>query len=155
MLRETLPDGAVRLSHEDCSFTYRRPRPGIVVVHIAGMDRGLLGTAPTDEFREDVSRYAPVELFVDTTEVTTPSVPVQDMWSEWFRDNRGALKSVSILARGNYMHFTMEVAKLFSRTGELIRVYLDPVAFHEALERAAPGASLPGRPSPRDATPRG
>lgn len=65
---------------------------------------------------------------------------MQEAWTEWFSGHRSALKSVSILTRSKLMHFTAEVVKLFSRTGELIRVYLDPEAFDEALQRAAPGA---------------
>lgn len=138
--RESLEDGAVRLSSERCSFTYQRPRPGVVFILIVGNDKGEFGTAPMDELREDIRRYAPVELFFEMDEVTGANLPVQEAWTEWFSSNRSALKSVSILTRSKYMHFTAEVVKLFSRTGELIRVYLDLEPFQEALQRAAPGA---------------
>ncbi|WNG41191.1 hypothetical protein F0U61_51430 [Archangium violaceum] len=138
--REVLEDGAVRLSSERCSFTYQRPRPGVVSILIVGNDKGEFGTAPMDELREDIRRYAPVELFFEMDEVTGANLPVQEAWTEWFSANRSALKSVSILTHSKYMHFTAEVVKLFSRTGELIRVYLDPEPFQEALQRAAPGA---------------
>ena len=59
--------------------------------------------------------------------------------------NRSDLKSVNMLVRSKYMHVTIEMARLFSRTGELIRVYLDPAAFEEAIARAAPGFKLPPR----------
>ncbi|QRK10620.1 STAS/SEC14 domain-containing protein [Archangium violaceum] len=138
--RETLEDGAVRLSSERCSFTYQRPRPGVVFILIVGNDKGEFGTSPMDELREDIRRYAPVELFFEMDEDTGANLPVQEAWTEWFSTNRSALKSVSILTHSKYMHFTAEVVKLFSRTGELIRVYLDPEPFQEALQRAAPGA---------------
>jgi hypothetical protein len=63
-------------------------------------------------------------------------VAVQDAWANWFGRQRGALARVSILATGKYMQFTAELVKFFSRTGELIRVYLDPAAFAEAIEKA-------------------
>lgn len=138
--RETLEDGSVRLSSERCSFIYRRPRPGVVYMRIIGQDRGEFGTAPMDELREDLRRYAPVELFVEMDESSGAAVPVQEAWTEWFSGHRSELKGVSILTHSKFMHFTAEVVKLFSRTGELIRVYLDPAAFDEALQRAAPGA---------------
>jgi hypothetical protein len=145
-MREALEDGTVRIADEQCSFTYWRPRPGVVVMRIEGKDRGQFGTAPTDELRGDVARYAPVELFVDTRDpLVSAHVGVQDHWTEWFRENRSALKSVNMLVAGNYMHFTAEVVKHFSRTGELIRVYLDDARFSEALKRAAPGFDLPKR----------
>ncbi len=137
--REVMEDGAVRLSSERCSFIYQRPRPGVVFIRIIGQDKGEFGTAPMDELREDIRRYAPVELFFEMDESTGANLPVQEAWTEWFSDNRSALKSVSILTRSKFMHFTAEVVKLFSRTGELIRVYLDPEPFREALQRAAPG----------------
>ena len=141
--RETLEDGAVRLASERCRFTFRRPRPGVVCLLIEGHDRGEFGTTPMDEMREDLSRYAPVEMFIEMDDTTGAVVPVQEAWTEWFSENRSALKSVSMLTRSKYMHFTAEVVKLFSRTGELIRVYLDPAPFDEALQRAAPGFVRP------------
>jgi hypothetical protein len=138
--RETREDGSVRLSSERCSFIYERPRPGVVFMRIIGHDKGEFGTAPMDELREDLRRHAPLELFIEMDESTGATLPVQEAWTEWFSHSRTALKSVSILTHSKYMHVTVEVAKLFSRTGELIRVYLDPATFDEALQRAAPGA---------------
>ncbi|WNG41190.1 hypothetical protein F0U61_51425 [Archangium violaceum] len=139
--RETLEDGWVRLTGERCSYTYLRPRPGVVYVRIKGDDRGELGEAPRDELREDLRRYAPLELFFEMDESTGANLPVQDAWTEWFSTNRPALKSVSVLTRSKFMHVSAEIVKLFSRTGELIRVYLDPEAFQEAIQRAAPDAA--------------
>ncbi|HYO72590.1 MAG TPA: hypothetical protein VEU33_41605 [Archangium sp.] len=136
--RETLEDGSVRLSSERCSFTYQRPRPGVVFMRIVGIDRGEFGTAPRDELRGDISRYSPIELFIEMDEITGANLPVQEAWTSWFSTNRPALKSVSMLTHSKFMHFTAEVVKFFSRTGELIRVYLEPQPFEEALKRAAP-----------------
>lgn len=136
--REVLPDGTVRLSAQGCSFTYNRPRPGVTLVRINGVDKGQFGQAALDELREDLLRHPPVELFVDTGPQASANLPVQETWTGWFRAHRSELKAVNILVRSSYMHFTAEVAKLFSRTGELIRVYLEPEPFREALLRAAP-----------------
>jgi hypothetical protein len=141
--RETLEEGTVRLSSERCSYTYYRPRPGVVFVRVTGDDRGEFGHAPRDELRGDLTRYAPVELFFEMDETTGTNLPVQESWTEWFRGNRPALKGVSVLTRSKFMHVSAEVVKLFSRTGELIRVYLDPAPFDEALQRAAPGFIRP------------
>ena len=141
--RETLKDGSVRLRSPKCSFTYFRLRPGVILMRIEGDDSGEFGTAPMDELREDLSRYAPVEMFIEMDDTTGAILPVQEAWTGWFSENRSALKSVSMLTRSKYMHFTAEVVKLFSRTGELIRVYLDPAPFDEALQRAAPGFVRP------------
>ena len=143
--RETLKDGSVRLRSLKCSFTYFRLRPGVVLMRIEGDDSGEFGTAPMDELREDLNRYAPVEFFVEMLPTAGARLPVQEAWTEWFSQNRAALKSVSILTRSKFMYFTAEVVKLFSRTGELIRVYLEQQPFEEAISRAAPGFTrLPG-----------
>lgn len=135
--------GVVILRDSQCSFTYHRPRPGVIIVVIRGRDTGQFGTGTVDELRRDLEIYAPVELFFDTSDVGAPATVVSEHWTEWLRDNRYALKSVSILVRSKFMHLTMEIAKLLSRTGEVIRVYLDPAYFEEALGRTVPGFRLP------------
>lgn len=141
-MKKILEDGTILLESGGCEFRFQRPRPGVIVIQSSGRDKGQFGTAPFDEMAEDLLRFAPVELFIDAGHVISAIVPVQDAWTEWFSQNRSSLKSVSMLVRSNYMHFTAEVAKLFSRTGELIRVYLDPARFEEAIARAAPGYRL-------------
>jgi hypothetical protein len=137
--RTTLEDGTVRLASERCAFTYHRLRPGVVLVRIEGLDRGEFGTRTVDELREDLSRFGPIEVFFDLGDTSGATVNVSDMWTEWFREHRANLKSVSILVRSKFVHLTIEVSKLFSRTGELIRIYLDEARFEEAIARAAPG----------------
>ena len=149
MKREQLEENVVRIEGERCAFTYRRLRPGVVLIQITGHDKGELGFASVDELREDISRFAPIELFFDTVDVLGATVNVSEMWTEWFSAHRSALKSVSILVRSRYVHLTIEVAKLFSRTGELIRIYLDPERFEEAIARAAPGFTHLPEPSRR------
>lgn len=139
--RDVLANGSVKLSDGQCSFVYVRPRPGVVVIRISGYDHGQFGTQTVDELREDLSRFAPVELFVDVQDAQGPVIPVQEAWTEFFSQNRSRLKSVSMLVRSKFMHVTTEVVKLFSRTGDLIRIYLDPTPFNEALSRAAPNYS--------------
>jgi hypothetical protein len=135
-------DGSLRLSAEGCCFTYRRPAPGVVLIQIQGHDRGQFGQATTDELLGDLNTYAPIELFVDTTDVQAATGSVSDHWTAWFKSNRSALKRVTILTRSKLVHLTIEISKLFSRTGELIRIYLDPVNFERAISRSVPGFRL-------------
>jgi hypothetical protein len=144
--REVLGDGSVRIWDDKCSFHYFRPRPGVVLIMLAGRDNGQFGTATIDELRQDISRYAPVEVFFDMQDTVGANLEVQETWTEWIQVYRSALKSVNFLVRSNYMHVTIEIAKFFSRTGELIRVYLDPAPFEQAIARAAPSfTKLPPR----------
>ena len=125
----------VVVGNERIRFTFRRPRLGLVVVQIVGseLDDGALGSAPMDELGRDLRRYAPVEIFIDASEAAGALVPVQEQWADWFAQNRASIKHVSMLVRGNYMHFTVELMKFFSRTGDLIRLYLDRAKYDEAL----------------------
>lgn len=100
------------------------------------VDTGELGTVPMDELRGDVGHGKPIELFFDLTGAVGAAVPVQDAWGAWFAHHRAMLTGVNILVSGKYMQFTIDVVKLFSRTGELIRLYLDPAAFASAFARA-------------------
>lgn len=130
--------GNVALTSERCRFAIVRPGPGVVLVSIAGHDRGEFGTAVFDELRGDLTRYPPLAVFLDISDAVGAIVTVQDHWSAWFADNRRALGAVHILTRGKYLHFTAEVVKLWSRTGDLIRVHADSASFYDALRVAAP-----------------
>jgi hypothetical protein len=144
--REVLEDGGVRLRGGKAWFVVYRLRPGVILMNAGGLDRDDLGWAPMDELREDLTRFAPVELFIDGADVNGVTAAASDKWTEWLGKHRTEIKSCNILVRSKFMHITIEVAKLFSRTGEMIRVYLDPVAFEEAIARAAPGfVRLPNR----------
>ena len=142
--REVLADGTVALRGERCSFFFRRPRPGLVALKIVGarLDTGELGSAPMDELAGDLLGDAPLEMFIDASEAAGAVVSIQEGWADWFARHRSRLGSVSMLVQGKYMHFTAEVVKFFSRTDELIRVYLDVTAFTSALDRAI---ARPGR----------
>ena len=131
-------DGTVALRGERCSFFYRRPRAGLVAMRVVGarLDTGELGSLPMDELAGDVAHQAPLELFIDASDAAGAVVSIQEGWADWFARHRGALSSVSMLVQGKYMHFTAELVKFFSRTDELIRVYLDADEFAQALERA-------------------
>ncbi|MFN7134822.1 MAG: hypothetical protein ACK4N5_22270 [Myxococcales bacterium] len=125
------------LAVEGLRFSFQRPRPGVLLVRIEGDDRDQFGPAPFDVLDAELSRHWPLELFVDTREAQGASPRVRESWTEWFSRNRHRLKRVSILASTRYMNVTIGVAKLFSRTGELIQIYSDPALFEQALAVAS------------------
>jgi hypothetical protein len=147
--RETLEDGTVLLKAERCGFSFRELRTGVVLMQVSGYDTGQLGSAPMDELSHHLRRSESLELFVvlGHDDTTHANLSVQEAWTGWFNLHRAALKCVHILAPGKYMHFTTEVMKLFSRTGELVHVHTDSKPFEEALARAVPGFTrVPPRP---------
>ena len=133
----TQDDGGIRLSDGQCAFTFTRPRPGVLLLRIEGTDRGRLGTAPIDHVREEIGRFGLLDLFIDARSAGVASMEVSDAWTAFFHANAGGLRRVSILAVSQFVHLTVSVAKLFSRTGELIQIYSDAALFEAALAAAA------------------
>jgi hypothetical protein len=137
--RETLADGSIRLSTRKCRFTFRREAASALQILISGRDTGEFGPAVFNEIRFHLGGSEPLELFVDATEALGPTTDVSDAWTRFLSREAPHLKRVSILAVSKFVHLTVSVAKLFSRTGELIQVYSDPKLYQAALDRAIPG----------------
>lgn len=137
--REITNDGSVRLWSSSCSFVYTTLRPGVMLVTISGDDGGELGPAPLAELDAEIARFGPLDLFVDATAATGAETAVSEQWTSWFRDNRARLARVSILAPSKLMHLIVSVAKLLSRTGEMIRIYTTAEPFEQAIAREVPG----------------
>ena len=138
--RTTLPDGRVKLEAGDCSFVYARPKPGVLLVTIAGYDTGQFGTTSLDEIRAELQRQQTLELFVDAREAFGATVSVSDEWTRFFTSNRERLKRVSVLVGSKAVYLTVAIAQHLSRTGSLIQIYSDAELF-EARVGAAGGAS--------------
>ena len=81
--RELQGDGSVVLRDSRCRFTFRRIGRGAMELTIAGIDNGQLGTAPLDELAMALVRDRPLELFVDATEASMPSVSVSREWTRF------------------------------------------------------------------------
>lgn len=137
--RELLPGGAARLSKGRCAFLFEALKPRLLRVTIQGRDTGALGPAVFEEVRFHLGGE-PLELFVDAREADGPTSEVSEAWTRFLNKEAPHFKRVSILAVSNFVHLTVSVAKLFSRTGELVQIYSDPGLFDAALERARKGS---------------
>ena len=137
--RETLDDGSLRLSSPRCSFLFHRAAPSVLKVTITGRDTGQFGPSVFEEIRFHLGGARRLELFVDASAAAGPTSDVSDAWTRFLGREAGHLTRVSILAASKFVHQTVSVAKLFSRTGELIQIYSDPAVFQAALERATGG----------------
>jgi hypothetical protein len=134
--RQPLGDGSTRLSAGRCAFTFRKEVAGVLHITISGRDVGQFGSSVFDEIRLHLEGSAPLEMFVDATDADGPSAEVSDAWTKFLNKEAPRLKRVTILAVSKFVHLTVSVAKLFSRTGELIQVYSDPKLFRSALARS-------------------
>ncbi len=123
--REIAEDGTVVVSDERCSVVFRRIRPGVVEIRIAGVDNGQFGTAMFDEVALALMRERSLELFVDASDASMPAVSVTKGWSQFFALNRKDLKRVSILVGSKAVALTMEIVRHLSKTGDLMRIYSD------------------------------
>jgi hypothetical protein len=131
--REVLADGSVKLSAGDCSFLYRRVRPGVLHVAIAGLDSGQFGTSTLDEIVAAVNRERPLELFVDAREAIGAAVSVSDDWTRFFSAHRPSLTRVHVLVGSKVVYLTVAIAQHLSRTGNLLQIYSDPEIFASRL----------------------
>jgi hypothetical protein len=139
--REVQPDGSVRLSSEDCAFTYHRLRPGVLLVEIAGNDAGQFGAATQDEAAKEFARCdRPLSLFIDAADAWGPATRVMEHWTAWFQANRQRLERVCmlVLAEAKVLQLTVAIAKHLSGTGELIRVVSERSQFELAVAEIAP-----------------
>jgi hypothetical protein len=122
--REIGSDGTVTLKDERCTFTFRSS-PGVLDIRIEGVDRGQLGSAPLDEIARALVRDRPLELFVDATRASMPTVDVSRDWTRFFSLNQKDLKRVSVLVSSKSVELTIAIAQHLSQTGKLIQIYSD------------------------------
>lgn len=139
IVRETLPDGSLQLAGGKATFSYRRLRPGALLVTITGIDEGQFGTAALDEIRMEMLRHRPLELFIDTQAAIAVTGNVPQEWTQFFALNREHLRRVSVLVGNKAMELTVAIAQHLSQTGNLIQIYTDAELF-TARVAAAKGA---------------
>lgn len=83
-----------------------------------------------------------LHLFVDARAAKGPATSVSDEWALWFQTNQARIESVNMLATSKFLQLVVSIVKLFSRTGEMIRMHADPEAFEASLRRLEPGFKL-------------
>jgi hypothetical protein len=139
--REAMDDGSVQLRSERCTMTIKRLRAGVVQLTIVGYDAGEFAGSPFEEMHAAMMGFGPVEMFADLSQAFGATTAVREEWTEWFRRNQAALRRVNFLAGSKYMEMAVAMAKLFSRTGELIQLYSSRQAFDEAISRSLVAAA--------------
>ena len=127
--RELEPDGTVVLKAGRGIFRYRRLRPGALEVRIEGVDSGQFGSATLDEIAMALVRERPLELFIDASAASMPTVEVSREWTRFFALNRKDLTRVSVLVSSKSVELTVAIAQHLSQTGKLIQIYSDAELF--------------------------
>ena len=131
--REVMGDGSVQLRSSRCTFTFRRVRPGTLLVTVVGVDDGQFGTATLDEIRVHLLEHRPLELFIDAEAAVAVMVEVSKEWTHFFASNRARLKRVSVLPGTRAVELTVAIAQHLSQTGNLIQIYSDRALFEDRL----------------------
>ena len=75
----------------EAQFLFARPKAGVLVVTIAGYDKGQLGTAPHDELGAVLRVAAPIELFIDARNAVGVTVRVSEDWTRFLSRHRAEL----------------------------------------------------------------
>ena len=137
VVRRAEADGTVRLEGGRCRFEYRRERPRLVLVRIAGQDDGALGAAPLDELRDDLrGGDRRLTLFMDARDTQAVAGHVRDLWSAWFEAHRAELEAVHVLAAAPLVSLNVGLGRQLSRTGSLMRLHATAAGFETALAEA-------------------
>jgi hypothetical protein len=134
--KRTNDDDELRLKGQGATMVLTRLGPAIVLLSATGHDKGQFGDAPFEWLEREMGRHGVIEVFVDTREMFNATQTVADGWSEWIKRHRARLRRMSLLVSSKYVEMTLEVAKLFSRTGDLMRIYTDAPAFSDAISQA-------------------
>ena len=139
--REAVDPQTTRISAGQCSFTYRRLKPGVLLMTISGHDNGQFGTATIDEVNAEYDRFGPVTLFVDTQSAAGPATEVMEAWTAYFSANRKKLKRVAILVppESKLLHLTVSIVQHLSGMGGLLQIHGDPAKFRAEIVQAVPG----------------
>jgi hypothetical protein len=134
--RELMADGSVRLSSGESAFAFARPKVDVLVVTIAGYDKGQFGTAPLDEIASILRVAAPLQLFVDARNAVGATVRVSQDWTSFLSLHRHELAHVHVLAGSKMVELTVAIARHLSRTGNLIQIYSDARIFEAQIAAA-------------------
>lgn len=137
--REVLIDKTIVMKSEQCSIEHTQLRPGAVLVKIVGYDTGEIGNGPFDELAAEIARFGRIHVFLDLSEAVGAKTEVREAWTHWFQASRQNVHKIAVLVGSKFVQTAVEVAKLFSRTGDLVTLYEDPQLFQEAIAKVAPG----------------
>ena len=138
--RETIASHIVQLSAGNCSFTYRRLKPGVLLLTIKGDDLGHFGSATLDELNAEFDRFGSMSLYVDAQAAEGPATEVMEAWTAFFASNRKKFKRIVILVlpESKLLHLTVKIVQHLSGVGKLFRIFSDPQNFHTAIKREVP-----------------
>jgi hypothetical protein len=134
---ETLSADTFKLSAGPCSFTYRRIKPGALLMTINGDDTGQFGTATIDEVTAEYERFGTVSLYVNALDANGPATAVMKTWTAYFAANRKKLKTVVVLVspESKLLHLTVSIVQHLSETGGLIKVVGTLDGFHQIIKQ--------------------
>lgn len=133
--RTVRDDGAVALAAPSLDIVIARLAPGVVRVEIRGDDRDQLGAQPFAELDAELARHVPLTLFFDLEHTSGATTPVREAWTAWIARNQSRLRAVHVLTSTRFVTTTIDVARHFSRTGDLIRLGSDRAAFDAEITR--------------------
>ena len=122
-------------------FRFVRLRPGVLFIKISGHDIGERVDEVLTALSEEIKAFpGPLELFIDASETRGVSAPVSDRWTKWIAENSSKLLSIDVLSGSRLVTLVILAAKIFSRTGDLMKVMDQKSEFLTRMEAAAPGS---------------
>lgn len=119
----------IKLITPSASFSFSSDGP-ILRSSICGDDYGQFGDEPFNEIERFLTR--PLRWYVDATSTGFIAPNVRAAWSAWLSAHRENFEHIGFLTPPGTVALIVDIAREFSRTGDLIQRYTDPAAFERA-----------------------
>lgn len=126
---------SVELRDGHCTAVVSDLAPGVVLLRIAGRDRGVFSSGIFDALAERMAK-GPIRLFLDARDVAAVPFHVSNLWTSWLEANRGGLRSIDGLATSKATALTIGLAGLRSRSHGILRMW-DERSFDRATAARA------------------
>lgn len=110
-----------------------RPRPGVVIMTMVGIDDGELGRAPFLALEDDLAT-GPVEIFIDARRGRPDSAAISGQWAMFFHANRARIARVHMLTRPRFPQDSAELVRAFAILEDSMDLVTDVAEFERTLD---------------------
>lgn len=129
---------SARFDGADGNLQLERPRPGVVLMTMSGVDTGEHGRAPFLALEDDVAA-GPVEIFIDARHGRAASAAVSGEWAMFFRNRRAHITRVHMLTAPRAPVESAELLRSYAMLEDQMDLVTDAAEFERKLAaRLAP-----------------
>ncbi|HVV87352.1 MAG TPA: hypothetical protein VHE35_30130 [Kofleriaceae bacterium] len=122
-------------SYEGAHGTLRvlKPRRGVVVMTLVGVDAGEMGRAPFVALEEDLEG-GPIEIFIDASHGRSDSAAVSGEWAMFFQEHRARIPRVTLLTSPRLPETSPELVRSYGLLEDRLQILTDAAEFERRLD---------------------